>query len=111
MFNWALEAPDPSLPQDGFSVRWSRRIPFAPGSYRFLAAADGGLRVTVDGQVVIDQWQDAGTSTAYTAATELSEGNHDLVVAYVDLQEAASVALRWEALSTFADWPASTWQS
>ena len=60
VFNWALEAPDPSLPWDGFSVRWTRRIPFAAGSYRFLAEADGGLRLIVDGQMVIDQWQDAG---------------------------------------------------
>ena len=104
VFDWALQAPDLSLPQDGFSVRWSQRIPFAGGSYRFLATADGGLRVTVDGQMVIDQWQDAGTSTAYTAVTELSEGEHDLVVAYVDSQGAASMALRWEALTTFADW-------
>ena len=50
-FNWALEAPDPSLPQDGFSVRWTRRIPFAAGSYRFLAEADGGLRLIVDDQM------------------------------------------------------------
>ena len=103
-FNWALEAPDPSLPWDGFSVRWTRRIPFAAGSYRFLAEADGGLRLIVDGQMVIDQWQDAATSTTYTAAIELSEGEHEIVVAYLDQQGAASVALRWEALNTFADW-------
>ena len=103
-FNWALEAPDPSLPRDGFSVRWSRRIPFSAGSYRFLAETDGGLRLIVDGQMVIDQWQDAATFATYTAAIELSEGEHEIVVAYLEQQGAASVALRWEALNAFADW-------
>ena len=103
-FNWDLEAPDPSLPPDGFSVRWTRRIPFSAGSYRFLAEADGGLRLIVDGQMVIDQWQDAGTSTTHTATIKLSEGEHEIVVAYLDQQGAASVSLRWEGLSTFTDW-------
>ena len=85
-------------------MRWSRRIPFPAGSYRFLAEADGGLRLIVDGQMLIDQWQDNGALTTYTATTELAEGEHEIEVAYLDQQGAASVALRWEALNTFADW-------
>lgn len=103
-FNWALEAPDPSLPQDGFSARWSRRISFPAGSYRFLAEADGGLRLIIDGQMLIDEWQDNAALATYTATTELGEGEHEIEVAYVDQQGAASVALRWEALDAFVDW-------
>ena len=104
VFNWAFEAPDPSLPQDGFSVRWTRRIPFTAGSYRFLAEGDGGLRLIVDDQIVIDQWQDTATLATYAANIELSEGEHEIVVAYLDQQGAASVALRWEAQTAFVDW-------
>ena len=85
-------------------MRWTRRIPFTAGSYRFLAEADGGLRLIVDDQIVIDQWQDTATPATYAAAIELSEGEHEIVVAYLDQQGAASVALRWEALTAFADW-------
>ena len=42
--------------------------------------------------------------TTYSAAVGLSEGEHEIVVAYLDQQGAASVALRWEALNAFADW-------
>ena len=45
-----------------------------------------------------------GTVATYTAAIQLAEGEHEIVVAYLDQQGAASVALRWEALTTFADW-------
>ena len=43
-FNWALEAPDPSLPQDGFSVRWtdgSRSLPEVTASWPKPTAAYG----------------------------------------------------------------------
>lgn len=103
-FQWALGAPDPALPADGFSVRWSRRIPFEGGSYRFVAEANGGLRLTVGDKVVIDQWQDDGTTSVLTAVTELAQGEHDVVVAFSDRQGDALVNLRWETVESFADW-------
>ena len=101
-FNWALEAPDPSLPQDGFSVRWTRRIPFAAGRYRFLAEADGGLRLIVDDQMRDRPVAGCGDCNLYRCH-RAAEGEHEIVVAYLDQQGAASVALRWEA-HTFANW-------
>ncbi len=102
--NWDVGAPSPLLAPDGFSVRLSRRISFTGGIYQFLADADGGFRLIVDGQTEIDQWEDPGTSLAFTAAVDLSAGEHDVVVEYTDRLGAAAVALRWELLDSFADW-------
>ena len=44
-FNWGGSAPSTSLPADGFSVRWTRHVPFQGGSYRFYVRSDDGVRV------------------------------------------------------------------
>jgi PKD repeat protein len=33
-FDWAYGSPDPALPSDGFSVRWTRTLGFVGGYYR-----------------------------------------------------------------------------
>jgi hypothetical protein len=102
--SWDAQAPDPALPVDGFSARWSQRLPFEGGRYRFVAETNGGVRITVDGKPVIDQWQDSGATTVATGIAELATGEHDLVVSFADLQGPASLNVRWEAYDTFADW-------
>src|SRR5205814_9065651 len=40
-FNWANGSPDPSLPADGFSVRWSGRVTARTGgAYTFYTVSD-----------------------------------------------------------------------
>ena len=56
-FDWGAGSPDPAVPVDNFSVRWTRTLGFTAGTYRFLASCDDGVRVYVNGQLVIDAWQ------------------------------------------------------
>lgn len=103
-FDWGAGSPDPRLPADGFSARWVRRLLFQGQTYRFLAQMDGGLRLTIDGALLIDQWGDDGFPTTASASITLLPGEHELRVEYVDLQGNAAVALRWEAVDLFPDW-------
>ena len=57
-FAWGRAAPAPSLPVDSFSVRWSRTLSFEPGVYRFSASADDGIRVYLDGALLINEWHE-----------------------------------------------------
>lgn len=68
----ALPAP---LPRGPCSIRWKTRLR-APetGPYRFLAHARGGLRLRLDGDLLLDAWQDAGT--APLAATRALRQGH-----------------------------------
>src|SRR3954463_8937669 len=53
-FDWGANSPDVSIPTDNFSVRWSRTLTLAAGSYRFTTNTDDGVRLKVDGVTVID---------------------------------------------------------
>ena len=82
-FDWGTGSPDGRIMGDNFSARWSRRQNFAGGTYRIEANMDDGMRVYVDGNLVIDEWRDAAARTR-TADVTLSAGDHDLRVDYYE---------------------------
>ena len=96
-FNWGTDAPAPGVPAEGFSVRWSGQVAApASGTYKLLAEAAGGVRVTVDGQTVIDDWSPHARRTK-SADVKFTAGQfYDLKVEYVD-QGAATARLLWAA--------------
>ena len=96
-FDWGIGVPSGSLPADNFSVRWTRTLYFSAGNYRFHLAGDDGLRLWVDGNLIIDQWHDQSRKE-YTADRYLSSGNHDLKVEYYEHEWDASVTLWWEQI-------------
>ena len=89
-FDWGLGSPGPQLPVDNFSVRWMRRIPLDRGRFRLWALADDGVRVLVDGILVIDQWRDGG-QTLYEGEVTLEAGQHEVVVEYYERREQALI--------------------
>jgi hypothetical protein len=83
-FNWGEGSPAAVVNADNFSARWDSVSNVASdGTYLITATADDGIRVWVDGGLVIDQWSDHGTTT-YTATVGLSAGNHSLRVEYYE---------------------------
>ncbi len=63
-FDWGTGAPDPSLPSDNFSVRWrGRLIPPETRTYEIYARTDDGVRLWIDGKLLIDSWHDRAVST------------------------------------------------
>ncbi len=94
-FDWGLGSPDPSLPVDHFSVRWTRPISLPAGQWRFHATADDGVRVYVDGLPIVDQWHTSAAVT-YNTSLSLSAGNHLLRVDHYDNTEQARLHVWWE---------------
>jgi len=69
---------------DNFSARWVATRPFATtGSDTFTATADDGIRVHLDGTLVIDQWKDQ-SATTYTTSRQVTAGSHELKVEYYE---------------------------
>jgi hypothetical protein len=91
---WGLGGPGNGLGADNFSVRWSGRFNFAGGNTTFTATADDGIRVWVDGALIIDAWRDQ-SATTYQATRSLTAGPHDVKVEYYDLGLTATVRVGW----------------
>jgi hypothetical protein len=56
---------------------------FTAGTHTFTATADDGVRVYLDGTLVIDQWKDQ-SATTYTAPRTVTAGNHEVKVEYYE---------------------------
>ena len=85
---------------DEFSARWTGTFDFpSAGTYTFTAVADDGIRVTVDGDVLIDQWL-VQPAAAVTGARALAAGSHEVVVEWFEAGGAAVAGLAWSADSS-----------
>ncbi len=104
-FNWGTGSPSPLVPVDHFAARWSRRAHFEQGMYRFHAIVDDGVRVWVDGYLIIDEWR-TGPAREVTADMSLTAGQHDLRVDYFEAEGDALIHFWWERITspTFAYW-------
>lgn len=75
-FNWGNGIPIAGVSQDSFSVRWMGYvIPPFTGSYVLRTTTDDGVRLYLDGQLLIDDWNDQAASNNDVAVT-LSAGRY-----------------------------------
>jgi hypothetical protein len=109
-FDWSTSAPATAVPADGFSVRWTRSASFAAGTYRFSARSDDGVRVWLDGELVIDQWRDAANTT-FTAERTLNAGDHTVRVEYYENGGTATVRFWWDIEAAYPDWRGEYWSN
>ncbi len=94
-FNWEKGSPATGVPADNFSIRWGRRVNFEGGTYRFTVRVDDGVRLYVDGKLVIDEWHESRPTT-YEALVTLDDSGHDLRLDYFERTVDALVSLSWE---------------
>ncbi|MFN2155638.1 MAG: PA14 domain-containing protein [Anaerolineae bacterium] len=107
-FDWGQGTPAAGLPSDGFSARWTRTLQFDAGRYRFYATVDDGLRLYVDGELLIDSWRDGGQRDL-TVERTLSAGAHNLRIEYYERSGVALVRVWWDRLNTYPDWKGEYW--
>ena len=96
-FDWGYGSPGGGLVGDGFSAQWTgvQSFPTA-GEYRFTVRADDGVRVYVDGALLIDGWRDQGATT-YTATRPMTAGQHETRLEYYENSGQASIQFNWTA--------------
>ena len=94
-FDWGGGSPHSSINDGEFSARWTRSVNFpTSGTYRFSASMDDGMRVWLDGNVIIDSWT---KSQEHTMTTDrfLDAGDHDLRVEYFEDRGQAVAKFSW----------------
>jgi len=92
-YDWGIGGPA-GVPPDNFSARWTGRFNFAGGNVTFTARADDGVRVFLDGTLIIDGWKDQPPTT-YTATRNVTAGEHEVKVEYYEKLEGAVIQVGW----------------
>lgn len=96
-FAWFNEAPAPGVDPHVFSVRWTGFLQTPEsGTYRFRAFVDDGIRVYVNGQLVIDAW-DLHDTGRFAGEIYLNAGRkYPLKVEYFNAMFEGEIKLQWQ---------------
>jgi len=97
-FNWGAGSPDARVAPDRFSVRWTRRLQLDGGNYRVTATADDGIRIWIDEELILDQWQNNAGVETFSTDVHLGGGAYELRVEYYEATGDARVQVQWEAI-------------
>ena len=92
--DWGTGGPGAPVPVDNFSARWTGNFDFPAGSTTFTATADDGIRLWVDGQLLIDAWVEQPPTT-YSGSRTLTAGTHEVKVEYYENGGGALARLTW----------------
>jgi RHS repeat-associated protein len=97
-FDWGGGSPEPTMGVDGFSVRWEGQIvPRYSETYTFYAGSDDGVRLWINGQLIVNNWWDRG-HTEGTGTINLVLGqSYDIRMEYYENGGLASASLAWSS--------------
>jgi hypothetical protein len=100
-FEWGNGSPDAAIAADTFSTRWTGQVQAQKSeTYTFFVRADDGVRLWVNGQLLVNQWKDQGT-TEYSGSIALVAGQkYDIRMEYYENSLGAVAQLGWSSAST-----------
>jgi hypothetical protein len=100
-FTWSAE-PAEGLNTDRFAVKWTGEVEAAFSEpYQFITTTDDGLKLWIDGQLIIDNWTLHGSTVDTSAPIELAAGpGHHLEMWWFDNTSEAIAQLSWMSPST-----------
>ncbi|NIA15915.1 MAG: hypothetical protein GWP08_17775 [Nitrospiraceae bacterium] len=101
-FEWGVDSPDALLPADMFSVRWTGTVePAYSETYTFYTNSDDGVRLWLDGELVISNWSNhAPTEDSYTTPSALVAGQqYTIRMEFYEYGGGATVQLSWSSAS------------
>jgi hypothetical protein len=95
-FDWASGAPDPAVQADNFSVRWSGQV-MAPvtAGFTFTTTSDDGVRLYVNGQLLIDNWTDHASIPNSATVALVANQMYDIRMDFYDHGTLATARLSW----------------
>jgi hypothetical protein len=99
-FNWGAAAPDPKVPAQGFSVRWTGEleVPFT-SSWTFTTSCKDGVRLWVNDQLLFDKWGEQ-SGVEWFGILDLVEGQkYSIVMEYYENTDEAYAKLYWNSPS------------
>jgi hypothetical protein len=99
-FDWGWGSPDAAIGPDTFSVRWEGWIePLYSEEYTFYTVSDDGIRVWVDGQIVVNNWTDHAPTEDRGWAPLKAGQRYEIRVDFYENGGGAVAKLLWESPS------------
>jgi len=97
-FDWGLSSPGPGVSGNDFSVRWAGKL-IVPttGNYVFATESDDGVRLYVNGVLVINNWTLHARTLDQSAGYSLVAGQQlDIVMEFYEATNEAVARLLWK---------------
>ncbi|HBD09077.1 MAG TPA: beta-1,3-glucosyltransferase, partial [Syntrophobacteraceae bacterium] len=98
-FTWAMGSPDKAIANDHFSVRWTGKlVPPVTGKYRIGTSTDDGVRLWIDGRLVIEKWFDRGATLDFITMRLEAGREYTIRMDYYENSGWAYASLVWQHL-------------
>ena len=100
-FDWGAGSPDPGISVDHFSVRWTGTVQAQFNeNYSFYTRTDDGVRLWVNGQLIVDEWIDQAPTEWSGSITLASGQKYPMTMEYYEYGGGAAAQLSWSSPST-----------
>lgn len=100
-FDWKLASPGGTVPSDDFSMRATGTLLVAEsGEYDLSLRSDDGVRMFVDGTMVVDDWVFRGATESWATVALEAGVPHEVVIEYFEAGGDASARFGWASDST-----------
>ncbi|MES1185826.1 MAG: PA14 domain-containing protein, partial [Myxococcales bacterium] len=100
-FDWSTGAPISGMGADTFSVRWTgSTVPQFSETYTFHTVSDDGVRLWVNGTLVIDNWTDHGPAENAATMALVAGQSYSIKMEYYENAGGAVARLHWSSPST-----------
>ncbi len=97
-FNYGAGSPDPIIPADNFSARFTGTQTFTAGTYTFTLTRDDGARVYLDSQLILNHTE-GGVGTFQTTIS-VAAGAHNIVVEFIEASGNAQISFSWQQVGS-----------
>lgn len=99
-FDWGAGTPGVPLQDNSWSARWTSDLNILfPDTYTFSVNSEGGTRLWIDGELVIDVWV-SWVATRYASQPIFLDGGiHSLRLEFADFDRNAQQQLYWSSAS------------
>lgn len=89
-FDWHGNAPSPKVPADHFATVAETTLTLPAGSYRITTTSDDGIRVLLDGEVILEDWT-WHAPKELAVERSLTAGEHTIRVEHFELDGHAAL--------------------